>query len=336
MSALQPKRPTPRRGITVALVIGTLAFALADRPAWAAAQQQQTFASPDEASQMLAAALKAGDKKAMVSILGAGARPLIDSGDPVADRTTWDRFVADYEQAHALVQSGDAQVLEIGADKWPFPIPLVQRDGRWHFDTEAGEEEIIDRRIGRNELSAMQVILAIGDAQREYYLSNPQKAQLFQYAQRFVSTQGKRDGLYWPVKEGEADSPLGPDVARARGEGYKQAGGSQAGAATVAPYHGYYYRILTGQGADAPGGAYDYVVRGAMIGGVAVVAYPAEYGNSGVMTFMVNHDGVLYEKDLGPDTTKLVREMKLFNPDSTWKTVTPESSEPEAPASQPG
>lgn len=273
---------------------------------------------------MLVAALKAGDKAAMLDILGSQAKPLIDSGDAVADRESWQRFVTSYEQAHTLAKTGDTMVLHIGSDEWPFPIPLVEHDGRWHFDTEAGQQEIIDRRIGRNELSAMQVALAIVDAQREYYLRNPQNAKLAQYAQRIGSTPGKRDGLYWPVKDGEAPSPLGPAVARARGEGYKKAG-SGAGE----PYHGYYYRILTAQGADASGGAYDYIVHGAMIGGFALIAYPAEYDNSGVMTFLVNHEGVIYEKDLGPDSAKEARAMKLFNPDATWKQIAP-------PANQPG
>jgi type II secretory pathway pseudopilin PulG len=311
-----------RRGL-IALLIGILIIALAGQSAHGAAPKQQEFASPEEATQMLVAALEAGDKRAMLNILGSQAKPLIDSGDPVADRDAWTRFVVAYQQAHALVKTGDAMVLQVGSDEWPFPIPLVERDGRWHFDTEAGQQEILDRRIGRNEISAMQVALAYLDAQREYYLRNPQNAKLAQYAQRVASTPGKHDGLYWPTKDDEAPSPLGPYIARARGEGYKKAG-SGAGA----PYHGYYYRILTAQGADAPGGAYDYVVRGAMIGGFALVAFPAEYGNSGVMTFVVNHDGVIYEKDLGPDGAKQARAMKLFNPDATWKQVAPQSDAP--------
>ncbi|MDX2166585.1 MAG: DUF2950 domain-containing protein [Deltaproteobacteria bacterium] len=303
------------------LALGAVALLASSRPA-AATGKQATFATPDEATQMLVTAIKAGDTKAMLSILGPEAKDLIDSGDPVADRTSWDKFAAAYDAAHALVANGDKQVLEIGTDQWPFPIPLIQHDGRWHFDTPAGEQEIIDRRVGRNELSAMQVLLAIGDAEREYYVRNPQNAKLFQFAQKVHSAPGKRDGLYWVAKPGEPDSPLGPAVARARGEGYKQAG-SGAGA----PYHGYYYRILTAQGPDASGGAYDYVVRGAMIGGFALLAYPAEYDSSGVMTFMVNHEGVVYEKDLGPDTEKLARAMKLFNPDASWKVVAPPASQ---------
>jgi hypothetical protein len=307
-----------RRRAPLAIALVVLALALSNPRSLGAASRPQQFTSPEEAVQMLVAALKAGDTKAMVGILGPQSKPLIDSGDPVADRASWQRFVESYEQAHALVKQGDATVLQIGSDEWPFPIPLVEREGSWHFDTASGEQEILDRRIGRNELSVMQVCLAYVDAQREYYLRNPQGAKLAQYAQKAASSPGKRDGLYWPTKEDDAPSPLGPFIAQARGEGYKQAG-TGAGA----PYHGYYYRILKAQGPDAPGGAYDYVVRGAMLGGFALVAYPAEYRNSGVMTFIVNHDGVVYEKDLGPDTAAAARAMTMFNPDSTWTRMAP-------------
>jgi hypothetical protein len=296
-------------------MVATLGLALCAQFAPAAQEpQQQQFASPDEAVQMLVAALKADDKKAMLNILGSDAKPLIDSGDPVADRNSWARFVEAYEQAHKLVPGESGTVLQTGSDEWPFPIPLVERDGRWHFDTPAGEQEIINRRIGRNELNAIQVCLAYVDAQREYYLTNPQKSKLAQYAQHAASTPGKHDGLYWPTKEGETPSPLGPFIARARGEGYKKVG---TGAGV--PYHGYYYKVLKAQGPDAPGGAYDYMAHGVMLGGFALVAYPAEYNNSGVMTFIVNHDGVVSEKDLGPKSAEIARAMTLFNPDCTWK-----------------
>jgi DUF2950 family protein len=200
-------------------------------------------------------------------------------------------------------------VLSIGKDAWPFPIPLVKEAAGWRFDTAAGKEEILNRRIGRNELDAMQAALAYGDAQREYYAMNPQKDKLLQYAQKFVSTQGKRDGLYFPTKEGEPRSPLGPLFDKAKAAGYEQGGG----------YHGYRYKILKAQGPDAKGGAYDYVVKGKMIGGYALVAWPVNYGNTGVMTFMVNHDGVIYEKNLGPGTAAAAEKITRFNPDKTWK-----------------
>jgi hypothetical protein len=207
-------------------------------------------------------------------------------------------------------------MLSTGKDDWPFPIPIVKNDAGWRFDNGAGKEELINRRIGRNELAVMQVALAYADAQREYYLGNPRKDKLLQYSQKFVSTQGKRDGLYWPTKEGEPQSPLGPLVAGVRAKGYSKAG-TEAGVGDA--YFGYRYRILKAQGPDAKGGAYDYVVRGKMIGGFALVAYPAQYGASGVMTFIVNHDGVVYERDLGPDSAGAAQKMTRFNPDKTWK-----------------
>jgi hypothetical protein len=219
-----------------------------------------------------------------------------------------------YEEAHTLVQSGDTKViLQVGKDEWPFPIPLVKDNTSWRFDSKAGKEEILNRRIGRNELDVIQVCLAYVDAQREYYMRNPQHVALLQYATKFMSTKGKRDGLYWETTADEPPSPLGPFLARARSEGYNPTAGK------LTPYHGYYYKMLTGQGPKAPGGAYDYVVRGQMVGGFAMVAYPAQYGSSGIMTFIVNHDGVVYEKDLGPNTPALAQAMTKFNPDETWK-----------------
>ena len=315
-------------GLTLRLARLAVIPALLALPVFATAasgkapKPQQTCASPEEAAQMFVAALKAGDKKAMLDMLGPEAGDLIDSGDPVADRASWDKFVAQYEEVHTFVKKDDGTILEIGKDQWPSPIPLVERDGRWRFDTAAGEEEIIDRRIGRNELSVMQVLLAYVDAQYEYQQRNPQKAKIAPYAKTIASTAGKQDGLYWQTKEGEPESPFGEEVARARGAGYGQ-GGKWKGA----PFHGYYYRVLTGQGPDARDGAYDYMVRGQMIGGFGMVAFPASWDNSGVMTFIVNHDGVIYEKDLGPDTDKIARAMKEFNPDPTWKEVAPVSAD---------
>jgi hypothetical protein len=206
------------------------------------------------------------------------------------------------------------RILTVGRDEWPMPIPLVRDAAGWWFDTSRGREEILNRRIGRNELSAVQVCLAYVDAQREYYVRDPDGDALLQYAQRFRSTPGKRDGLYWDVRPDEAPSPLGALVARAEAAGYptKRPSGGRI------PYWGYYYRIVKAQGSHAPGGAYDYVVRGNMIGGFALVAYPAEYGASGVMTFIVSHDGIVYQKDLGPGTAAAVRALTLFDPDPSW------------------
>jgi Protein of unknown function (DUF2950) len=283
--------------------------------ACAAAVAQKRFASAEDGVQALIAAAKAGDLKAILAVLGPAARPLITSGDPVTDRHDRERLAQAYEESHSLVMSGETKaVLQVGKDDWPFPIPLVKDKTGWRFDTQAGKEEILNRRIGRNELAVIEVCRAFADAQREYYLRNPQGDALLQYAQQFASTEGKRDGLYWPAVPGEEASPLGPLVANARSEGYKK---GEVG--KPVPYHGYYYRILKAQGPDAPGGAYDYVVNGKMLGGFALVAYPASWGNSGVMTFSVNHDGVVYQKDLGPNTAAVARAMTRFSPDSTWK-----------------
>ena len=281
----------------------------------AAAVAQKRFASAEDGVQAFIAAVKAGDLKAMLAVLGPAARPLITSGDPVADRRDREHLVREYEESHSLVMSGETKaVLQVGTDDWPFPIPLVKDKTYWRFDTPAGKEEILNRRIGRNELAVIEVCRAYVDAQREYYLRNPQGDALLHYAQQFASTKGERDGLYWLTEPGEEASPLGPLVANARGEGYRK---GEVG--KPIPYHGYYYRILEAQGPDAPGGAYDYVVHGKMLGGFALVAYPASWGNSGVMTFIVNHDGVVYQKDLGPNTAALARAMTQFNPDNTWK-----------------
>jgi hypothetical protein len=259
-------------------------------------------------------AIKTNDRKALVDMLGAEGRSLVSSGDAVADRNAGQHFAAEYTEAHRIEAGGGKLVLHVGKEDFPFPIPLVPDGPEWRFDTQAGKEEILNRRIGRNELEVMQVCLAYVDAQRDYYSADRNADGLREYAGRFASTPGKRDGLYWPTKPSEPPSPLGPLVAQARGEGYRR-GDSH----TPIPYHGYYYRILTGQGPAASDGAYDYMAHGHMIGGFALVAYPAQYGNSGVMTFIVNHEGVVYEKDLGPDTAALARAMKLYNPDSTWR-----------------
>jgi DUF2950 family protein len=284
-------------------------------PAASGASGQRRFASMEEAAQALVDAFKSGDQKAMLAILGAEGKAIVSSGDTVADRRARERFAAAYENKHRLEAGGGKAVLVVGSDDFPFPIPIVPDGPSWRFDTAAGKEEILNRRVGRNELNTIQVCLAYVDAQREYYARDPDGDALLQFAQTFASSPGKRDGLYWPTNPGEPPSPLGPLVARARGEGY-----TKRSSAPV-PYWGYYYRILTAQGKDAPGGAYDYLAHGRLIGGFALVAYPAQYGVSGVMTFIVNQDGVVYQKDLGSNTAASARAMKQFNPDSTWKKV---------------
>lgn len=277
--------------------------------------RQKTFASPEEAVDALIAAVKAGETRSMLRVLGEDARTLIESGDTVQDRQAGDEFVKAYEGAHAITDAEDgSKILEVGSDRWPFPFPLVQDSGKWRFDSSAGAEEIINRRVGDNELFAMQACLAYVDAQREYYLRNPENDPLLHFAQHLGSSPGKRDGLYFEVAAGEPASPLGTAFASARSEGY-----FENGKAKSEPFHGYYFRIVKAQGPNAAGGAYDYVVRDKMIGGFALVAYPAEYGNSGVMTFIVNHDGVVFAKDLGPETSKMAGELAVFDPDASWK-----------------
>jgi len=283
-------------------------------PAWAgAAERQKTFGSPAEAATALIAAAKAHDTKAMLAILGSGAKGIVNSGDPVADRNGREIFVKAYEETNKLDMQGDAKaVLSVGKDAWPLPIPIVKAGPAWRFDAKQGAEEIVNRRIGRNELSTIQAMGAYVDAQREYYLLNPAKDKLLTYAQKVVSAKGKRDGLYYPTREGEPPSPLGQLFDSSAAAGYKPADGKPT------PYYGYYYRILKAQGPDAKGGAYDYVARGKMIGGFAMVAYPAGYGSSGIMTFIVNQDGVVYEKDLGPNTAAAAQKIAKFNPDKSW------------------
>jgi hypothetical protein len=253
--------------------------------------------------------------KALEATFGPGSKDLVTSGDPVADQTGRERFLQLYDEKNRLEQTPDKAVLYVGNLDWPSPIPIVKKDGVWRFDAKEGKEEILARRIGKNELSAIQFCLAYVDAQREYALKDRDANGLLEYAQKFKSDPGKKNGLYWEAKEGEPQSPLGPLAAAAQKQGYTFKGGKPI------PYLGYYYRILKGQGKNAPGGTYDYVVQGKMIGGFALVAYPAKYGSSGIMTFIVNQDGVVYQKNLGSDTENEAQAMKLFDPDSTWKKV---------------
>jgi len=287
-----------------------LSIVLALQCATFAAPAPKTFGSLDDAVNALVAAIRSADRTALIEILGSHGSPLVWSGDNVADKAAFQRFTAAYDRAHRLEGGGGKVVLYVGEDDFPFPIPLVPDGPRWVWDTDAGDDELLNRRIGQNELSAIQVCLAYVDAQREYYSRGQ---GLLEYAQRLESTKGKHDGLYWEARPGEPESPLGPLVARARAAGYPL-----PPPRGPVPYYGYFYRILLAQGPDAPGGAYDFVVRGHMIGGFALVAYPASYGVSGIMTFVVNQDGVVHQKDLGPKTAQLANAMKTYNPDKTW------------------
>ncbi|HYJ40714.1 MAG TPA: DUF2950 domain-containing protein [Steroidobacteraceae bacterium] len=282
----------------------------------ACARKPQNFETPEAAVQALIEAAGADSERPLLAVLGKDAKPLVDSGDPVADKNAREGFLEAYKAANSLDKTDPEFItLEVGEDKWPFPIPIVSEGGKWHFDSPTGVDELINRRVGANELDTIQSCLAYADAQREYYMRNPENSQLLHYAGRLVSTEGKKDGLYWPAGENEEQSPLGEGFAQARAEGYLQQSTSMKGV----PFHGYIYRLLTKQGANAPGGAYDYLVNDQLLGGFAAVAFPAEYGNSGVMTFIVNHDGVVYSKDLGPETAKLALAIDTFDPGSDWK-----------------
>lgn len=293
----------------VLLVGGALLFGSAT------AFAQEQFDSPDAAIDALVSAARDGNQAVLLEILGPEGEAVVSSGDEVADRNARDQFLASYDEKHRLVSNGDdLSILVMGAKDWPFPIPLVATDGRWEFDTEAGLEEILLRRIGRNELAAIQADLAYVAAQSDYAALAVDERSPPSYAQRIVSRQGEKDGLYWPSADSEAQSPLGALFAEASAEGYEFDGSPK-------PYHGYTYRILTRQGPDATGGAFDYVVDGKMIGGFALIAAPAAYANSGIMTFMVNHDGVVFQKDLGTDTLERAQAIEAFSPDSSWTEV---------------
>ncbi|MEJ2683381.1 MAG: DUF2950 domain-containing protein [Candidatus Sulfobium sp.] len=280
--------------------------------------KQKSYSSPEEAVSALVSAVRADNEEEMMLILGPGGKELISSGDEAADRAGRGKFLKAYGVMNRIEKvSPEKAVLHVGKDDWAMPIPLVERDKRWVFDTKAGKEEILDRRIGRNELNVIDVLHACVAAQYAYAEEDRGAGGCGQFAQRIISTPGKHDGLYWVTKEGEKMSPLGPLVAQAAQEGYT----NKTDGMTFSPYHGYYFRILKGQGKYAQGGAYDCVVKGKMILGFGFVAYPAQYGNSGVMTFIVNQEGIIYEKNFGSETARIAEAIKVFNPDKTWKKV---------------
>ena len=291
---------------------GLLAAALPAPSSFAAANSQKHFKSPEAAVDALIAALQSEDKAPLYAIFGSEEKELIESGDPVADRLGAASFLERYETAHRIVETSAKRAeLEVGEDQWPLPIPIVKDAAGWRFDGKAGADEIVSRRIGRNELSAIQACLAYVDAQREYYERNPEKSPLLHYARFFASTPGRRDGLFWPTEDTEEPSPLGPLFEKANAEGYHLGKGEEP-----APYHGYYFRILDGQGPKAPGGAYSYLAKNQLVGGFALIAWPANYGVSGVMSFLVNHEGVVYETDLGPQTAARANAINLFDLDA--------------------
>jgi hypothetical protein len=292
------------------LLASVAAFFFAMAPA---ALAQQNYKTANAAIDALVTAAKSGDQKAALVVLGPGGDDILSSGDKAADDAVRARFVASYDAKHEIKMEGDNRAtLIIGDNDYPFPIPLTRKDGKWLFDTEAGRLEILARRIGHNELDAIQVCLAYVDAQDEYAEIDRTGAGVGVYAGRFISRAGKKDGLYWPRVEGEEESPLGELFAVASRQGYRAGEGRS-------PYRGYYYGILTRQGPHAPGGALNYIVNGKMIGGFALVAYPAHYRNSGVMTFIVSHEGIVFQKDLGPNTDEIAEKITSFDPDPSWK-----------------
>lgn len=277
----------------------------------------KTFASPDAAASAVYEAAKAGDGNALLAIFGPGATELIVSGDPVQDKAARDHFAASYDQMHrwGKLKNG-GMVLSIGAENYPFPFPLLRNSsGQWYYDSTEAKDEILVRRIGDNELAAIDVLNAMADAQTEYFRQTQDGSNVHQYAQKFISNEGKQNGLYWKAAEDQPESPLGPLAANASADGY---GGNQQ---LPQPFHGYFYRILTKQGDHAHGGEKNYIVNGNMTRGFAILAYPAEYRNSGVMTLIINQDGPVFQKDLGEKTADRAKSITEFNPDDTWQPV---------------
>jgi hypothetical protein len=291
-----------------AVLPGLIALALLGT----ASQAQQAYKTPEDAAAALAAAVKSGPRD-ILKVLGRAADDIVSSGDEIADKDIRARFTSMYDVKHGIKAEGNkTATLMLGPDDFPFPIPLVNTKAGWEFDTAEGRIEVLRRRIGRNELDAIQTALAFVDAQNEY-ADKDRGEGAGVYAQRILSSPGKKDGLFW--RDDSDPSPLGALVAEASTEGYR------AGDVGPVPYHGYYFHILKGQGRDAPGGALNYVVKDKMIGGFGLIAWPAEYGNSGIMTFQVNHDGVVYQKDLGKRTEFIAERTTLYDPDQTWKKV---------------
>jgi hypothetical protein len=289
---------------------GSVNLALAQQP------RQKTFRACGEASAALFAAVQKDDQSALLEILGPAGTAIISSGDEVEDRRNRQQFVEKYKEMHRLVREPDGTTtLYIGAENWPTPIPLVYKGNRWYFDTVASRKEILFRRIGKNELETVAVCRDLVAAQNEYHSESRDGDGVKQYAPRFRSDDGKHNGLYWKISEGDSVSPVGPLLTSASGEGYAKE------TTRPRPFHGYYYHILTGQGRHAPGGAKNYLVHGKMTGGFAFVAYPAEYRSSGVMTFIVNQDGIVYQKDMGTRTAALAKTMTQYAPDASWKKV---------------
>lgn len=297
------------------LILSTMAAA----QSWAAAdEQQKTFSSPEAATQAVVAGLRKDDRTELLAIFGKDAQGILTgSGDPIEDKNSVEQFLKSYDQMHRFSHGPDGKLfLIVGAENWPMPIPLDKNSSGWYFDTPYGKQELIYRRIGRNERSTIGTLNAIVVGEHQYYDQNPSKDATKQYARKILSTEGTQDGLYWKTAPGEPDSPIGPLVAEASQQGYRDIKQGQK-----VPVRGYYFKMLTKQGADAPGGAKDYIVDGKMTGGFAVLAYPAKYRSSGVMTFLVDADGDVMQKDLGSKTSELAEAIDSYNPDKSWEVV---------------
>jgi hypothetical protein len=300
---------------------GLFALALfAGAPAFAAAPPPQaTFATPDEAAQALIDALASNNERRIMTVLGPGGERLASSGDRYADLAARKKFLEMYAARHVLTPSGQDRVeISVGNEEWPLPLPIVRKDGRWQFDSAAGAEEIVNRRIGRNELAAIHVALTYVEAQKEYFARSQQNGGSGEYAQHLVSTEGRHNGLYWPREEGQPDSPLEPLIEQAQEEGYPP--GAEIRGKRL-PYRGYFFRVLKAQGPDGPGGAKSYMVGGRMTDGFALIAWPADYGNSGVVTFIVGPDGQVYQRDLGERTEERAASLTRFDPNVSWTRV---------------
>jgi hypothetical protein len=303
--------------LAAACIATTLLFSCASAPP-ASPGLGQLFTSPEQATSALVAAARTDNRAELVKILGPESDRLVNSGDPVADARGRAKFIAAYDESHRIEKQNDnREVLVIGSKGWPMPIPLVRTSGGWQFDAAAGTQEILDRRIGNNEMTVIRVCGEYVDAQMDYAAEHKVRRGGSEYAQHFISHKG-HDGLYWPIKAGAKESPLGPLIAEAAAEGYDVGKKQHASRHERKPFFGYYYRILKSQGPNAAGGAMDYVTKGRMTKGFALIAWPAKYGDSGVMSFIVNANGIVYQKNLGSDTAALASQISRFDPDPSW------------------
>jgi len=311
-------RPTARLLGAVASAGLVLGLAYAPTAGAAPQQAQQSYATPDEAAAALANAARSHEQAALHAVFGPEGDRLLSSGDRYADEEQLRRFAAAYDEKHTLEPQGSGRmVLEVGNNDWPLPIPIVQADGRWHFDTKAGADELVNRRIGRDELSAIRVVLAYVDAQKDYFERMKKQTGTGFYAERLISTPGHQDGLYWPTSAGAEPSPFAALVDQAEQEGYA---GAFTGTRPI-PYQGYYFRVLKSEGVDSPDGVKSYVKGGKMTEGFALIAWPSSYGSSGIMTFEVGPDGIVFQKDLGPGTAPEAPAITSFDPDLAWARI---------------